>query len=98
MTSMLREPRTTAHVRAPVQAPCVAADGAALVWPLEARIDRSTLRRFARLMAAEGQPLQSARLGYDRLYAIECCACAHATANAALRSAALELFAPYERP
>jgi hypothetical protein len=41
--------------------------------------------------------VQPARLGYDRLYAFECFARAHACNDDALRALAVELFAAFER-
>lgn len=96
MSTMLREPRTALHFHAPPEFLCAPDDGAAVVLPMGLRVHKAALHGFARLMAADGRPLQLARLGYDRLYAIECCAHAHASADATVRAAALELFAAFE--
>lgn len=40
--------------------------------------------------------MQLARKGYDRLYAIDCLALAHASADEALRADALRLFCAFE--
>ncbi len=55
------------------------------------------LLRFKSLMAADGQPVQLARLCYDRLYAYERIAVAHSSGDQALRHLALELFQIYHR-
>ena len=68
-----------------------------ITLPLGGRVRPATLRRFVRAMAAEGLTVQAARLGYDRLYAFECFARAHACDDATLRRLALELFAAFER-
>ena len=59
--------------------------------------DLGPLLRFKSLMAADGQPVQLARMCYDRLYAYDRIACAHTSANDPLRRLALELFQTYHR-
>ncbi len=55
------------------------------------------LLRFKSLMAADGQHVHLARLCYDKLYAYERIAAAHASASDDLRRLALELFQIYHR-
>ena len=55
------------------------------------------LLRFKSMMALEGQTVHLARLCYDKLYAYERIAAAHASSDAALRALALELFQIYHR-
>jgi hypothetical protein len=55
------------------------------------------LLRFKSLMAAEGQHVHLARLCYDRLYAYERFAAAHASGSDDLRRLALELFQIHHR-
>lgn len=56
------------------------------------------LQELGRLMQAEGLGLQTARMRFDRLYALERLALAHASGGDRLRSVALALFALYELP
>ncbi len=60
-------------------------------------IDMGALLRFKSLMALEHQPVQVARMCYDRRYAYERIATAHASARDPLRRLALELFQAYHR-
>jgi len=53
--------------------------------------------RFKTLMKLEGQSVHVARMCYDRLYAYERIAQAHASASDPLRRLALELFQAYHR-
>jgi hypothetical protein len=55
------------------------------------------LLRFKSMMATEGQTVHLARLCYDKLYAYERIAAAHATGDENLRRLALELFQIYHR-
>ena len=55
------------------------------------------LLRFKSMMAAEGQTVHLARLCYDKLYAYERIAAAHACSDEGLRHLALELFQIYHR-
>ena len=55
------------------------------------------LLRFKSLMAADGQHVHLARLCYDKLYAYERIAAAHASSSEDLRRLALELFQIYHR-
>jgi hypothetical protein len=64
--------------------------GLAQAMPLV--VDLRTLADFKRHMAREGWPVQVARMIFDRVYAHERLAFAHASANAALQDIALELF------
>ena len=65
--------------------------------PSGAHLSIGMLLRFKQLMARETRPVQLARMCYDRLYAYERIAQAHASADAALRKVALELFQAYHR-
>ena len=55
------------------------------------------LLRFKSMMAVEGQTVHLARLCYDKLYAYERIAAAHASSDDNLRRLALELFQIYHR-
>ena len=55
------------------------------------------LLRFKSMMAHEGQTVHLARLCYDKLYAYERIAAAHASSDENLRRLALELFQIYHR-
>jgi hypothetical protein len=55
------------------------------------------LLRFKSMMALEGQAVHLARLCYDKLYAYERIAAAHASSDDGLRRLALELFQIYHR-
>jgi hypothetical protein len=55
------------------------------------------LLRFKSMMAVEGQTVHLARLCYDKLYAYERIAAAHASSDQNLRRLALELFQIYHR-
>jgi hypothetical protein len=55
------------------------------------------LLRFKSMMAVEGQTVHLARLCYDKLYAYERIAAAHASSDDGLRRLALELFQIYHR-
>lgn len=86
----LRSPRRTAPVRhhaAALPAHTVVAEGVSL----------SELVQFKSLMAAEREPVQVARMCYDRHYAFERIASAHACASDPLRRLALSLFQAYQR-
>ena len=69
---------------APVQPPVLALPIAALA-------------RFRRLMNYEGWDVDLARMCTDRPYAYQCLATAHTSNDDRLRSAALQLFAAYDR-
>jgi hypothetical protein len=94
---MYRAPKTADPFHAPPEF-LRAIDTAALVaLPLGGRVKPATLRAFVRAMAAQGVAVQAARLGFDRLYAFECLARAHACRDDTLRALAVELFAAFER-
>ena len=94
---MLREPQPVEHFHVPPDFLCPCVDAPFVTLPLGVQVNRLTLRRFVRAMAAEGLALQSARLGYDSCYAYDAFARAHASDYGALREMALELFAAFER-
>lgn len=93
----LRSPRTDEFFHAPPEFLCAARADARVQLPMGARVKTATLLRFARAMARQGHAVQMARLGYDRLYALDCFARAHASPDDVLRADALELFAAFER-
>jgi hypothetical protein len=62
-----------------------------------ADIEMGALLRFKSHMALQGQPVQVARMCFDRLYAYERIASAHATGADPLQRMALELFQAYHR-
>jgi hypothetical protein len=55
------------------------------------------MARFRRLMLHEGWPVDLARMCVDSAYAYDCLALAHTSNDAALRRAAVDLFAAYDR-
>lgn len=79
------------HV-APVQA-----DLAGLGLTIAGAVEMSELLDFQRLMHKDGQTLQPTRMLYDRLYAFERLALAHASASETLRAKALQLFQRYQQ-
>jgi hypothetical protein len=88
---------TTAHAPTPARLPFVAGLDAAVLasLPLGAAggdAGVQALQRFHALMAAEGHPVQMTRMCFDRLYAYERIALAHAGSDPALRQLALQLF------
>lgn len=87
---MFRAPKTADLFHAPPEFLCDM--GGSVALPLGGRVKAQTLRAFVRAMAVQGLAVQAARLGYDRLYAYECFASAHASSDARLRELALELF------
>jgi hypothetical protein len=91
---MLRAPKTADLFHAPPEFLCDQSSSVAL--PLGGRVRTQTLRAFVRAMAGQGLKVQAARLGYDRLYACDCLAVAHASGDARLRALALELFDAFE--
>jgi hypothetical protein len=95
--AMYRAPKPADLFHAPPEFLCATGGVSMVALPIGGRIDPRMLRTFVRAMAAQGHAVQSARLGYDRRYALDCLALAHASSDAALRSLALQLFAAYER-
>ncbi len=67
--------------------------GLSITGPVEA----SQLQEFQLLMQQAGLRLQPTRMLYDRLYAFERLADAHASACPALRELAMQLFECYQR-
>lgn len=66
--------------------------------PLVAQaVSMAELVRFKALMDADGEPVHLARMCYDRAYAFERIALAHAGVNDPLRRLALSLFQAYQR-
>jgi hypothetical protein len=97
ISPMYRAPKTADLFHAPPEFLCEKESAAMVALPTAGRIKLATLRAFVRAMSAQGYPVQAARLGYDRLYAFECFARAHACNDDELRALALELFAAFER-
>ncbi|MCX2862737.1 hypothetical protein OOZ63_12910 [Paucibacter sp. PLA-PC-4] len=60
-------------------------------------VDGVQLQAFQSLMQQAGLRLQPTRMLYDRLYAFERLAEAHASGNQALRELAMQLFDSYQR-
>jgi len=89
---MLRAPKPHDLFHAPPEFLCVGVRAALVDLPLGGRVRPRALRAFVDAMAARGQSVQAARLGYDRLYALECLARAHASDDGRLRALAVELF------
>jgi hypothetical protein len=92
---MFRAPKSADLFHAPPEFLCE--QGSAVALPLGGRVQAATLRAFVRAMSGQGVMVQAARLGYDRLYACECFAVAHASSDQRLRTLALELFDAFER-
>ena len=65
--------------------------------PIAGPVDGGDLQLLATLMAQEKIALQPTRMLYDRLYACERLALAHASANSALRALAMRLFNGYQQ-
>jgi hypothetical protein len=65
--------------------------------PITGPVDMGQLQTFQGLMLQAGLRLQPTRMLYDRLYAFERLAEAHASASPALRDLALQLFDRYQR-
>lgn len=63
--------------------------------PACGELSMGALLHFRSLMALEGQSVQLARMAYDRLYAYDRIAAAHASGHDPLRRLALELFQAY---
>ena len=94
---MLRRPREPDLFHAPPEFLCASPGQRSVELPLGGKVAPAALRRFARLMAGQGIAVQLARMGYDRLYAFECLARAHACDDRALRALALRLFDAFDR-
>jgi len=67
-----------------------------LGMPIAGPVDFQHLQAFHALMQAQGLRLQPTRMLYDRLYAFERLAEAHASASPALRDMAIDLFERYQ--
>jgi len=65
--------------------------------PVGTALDMGALLRFKSLMALDAEPVSLARMCYDRLYAYERIAAAHASGRDPLKRLALELFQIYHR-
>jgi len=60
-------------------------------------IDLATLRQFIQAMADKGDPVDSARMFLDPVYAFRRLAAAHAGSDESLRSLSLRLFEPCQQ-
>ena len=67
-----------------------------LGMPVAGAVALHELMALQALMQGEGQSLQPTRMLYDRLYALERLAVAHASANPQLREQAVRLFDRYQ--
>lgn len=94
---MYRAPKTADLFHAPPDFLRATDTAAPVALPLGGRLKPATLRAFLRAMAAQGVAVQASRLGFDRLYALECLSQAHACNDDTLRALAVELFAAFER-
>ncbi|WIT11754.1 hypothetical protein PFX98_23185 [Paucibacter sediminis] len=65
--------------------------------PIAGPVDVRDLHVLQELMQGEGMSLQPTRMLYDRLYAFERLAAAHASGQAALQALAMRLFGDYQR-
>jgi hypothetical protein len=68
-----------------------------LGMPVAGAVSLHELLELQTLLQGEGQSLQPTRMLYDRLYALERLAAAHASANSQLRAHALRLFDRYQQ-
>ncbi len=93
---MYRAPKTAEPFHAPPEFLHAADAAAQVALPIGGSVKPASLRAFVSAMTAQGMAVQAARLGYDRLYAFDCLARAHASTDAALRALAVELFAAFE--
>jgi hypothetical protein len=94
---MYRAPKTADLFHAPPEFLHASDAAAPVALPVGGSVKPATLRAFVRAMQAQSITVQPARLGYDRLYAFDCFALAHACNDDALRTLAVELFAAFER-
>ena len=97
ISPMYRAPKTTELFHAPPEFLHAGDAAANASLPIGGSVRPATVRAFVRAMQGQGLAVQPARLGYDRLYAFDCLARAHASTDAALRELAVELFAAFER-
>jgi hypothetical protein len=95
--AMYRAPKTADLFHAPPEFLHANGGAACVALPIGGRVRPATLRAFVRAMAAQGLAVQPARLGYDRLYALDRFSRAHACNDETLRALAVELFAAFER-
>lgn len=77
--------------------PDAGAEPFVLDMPVAGAVALGDLQDFQRLLQAEGEGLQPTRMLYDRLYAFERLAVAHASANPALQQLAMQLFNRYQQ-
>lgn len=68
-----------------------------LGMPIAGPVDVRDLQVLQELMQVEGLGLQPTRMLYDRLYAFERLAAAHASGNTPLQALAMRLFGDYQR-
>lgn len=91
-------PRTASRRRAPLRPADQAHPAPDWVFALvpEGQVDATLLNRLAAAFAAQGTPLQTQRMRFDRPYALERLAQAHCSPDAATRALALCLFDAYQ--
>lgn len=91
-------PRAASRQRAPLKPADQAHPAPAWVFALvpEGQIDATLLNRLAAALAAQGTPLQTQRMRFDRPYALERLALAHCSPDTATRALALCLFDAYQ--
>jgi hypothetical protein len=94
---MYRAPKTADLFHAPPEFLHAGDAAAPVALPIGGCVKPATVRAFVRAMQAQGIAVQPARLGYDRLYAFDCFARAHACNDETLRALAVEMFAAFER-
>ncbi len=96
ISPMYRAPKTADLFHAPPEFLHAGDTAANVALPIGGCVKPATVRAFVRAMQTQGIAVQPARLGYDRLYAFDCFARAHACNDDALRALAVELFEAFE--
>jgi hypothetical protein len=93
---MFREPRPSTPFHAPPEFLSAGVQARRVALPLGGTLDPLALRRFARRMATRGHEVQLARMGYDRLYAVQMLSLAQLCDDAELVRLSLELYAAFQ--
>ena len=91
-------PRAASRQRTPLQPADQAHPSPDWVFALvpEGQVDATLLNRLAAALAAQGTPLQTQRMRFDRPYALERLAQAHCSPDAATRALAMCLVDAYQ--
>ncbi|MBC7729702.1 MAG: hypothetical protein H7242_19255 [Microbacteriaceae bacterium] len=91
-------PRATSRQRRPLTPADQACPAPAWVFALvpEGQIDAALLTGLAAALAAQGTPLQTQRMRFDRQYALERLAQAHCSSDPVTRQLAMGLFDAYQ--